>query len=587
MFLITTADIRCLPTDNQDDLLFLGEWCNIFGQSEKKFTFPPHIMPYPWSNNECKKSDFKEIQNLYSSMLIYLKDYLNNIHNLDEDEGYWELIIGAWLQLTVAIIVERYRCLIEATTKNSISDTMVFNSDMNIEPVLNYSSFSEKYIDDEWNLYIYSKIIHYTEMCPYTCIADNHATDTTSSNVEAIKKIKYVHVVKKVAGKFFVLIAANYNKIYFSNSYFSRSKLLRLQLRLRQIPFLVSPLIDVKDNATNWDVRKEIPVAEGNECLNILAKLIPLLLPKSYVESFQDLKNSSAKLYPKTVKLINTGTSDISDDGFKVWAASQRKKGVPLLINQHGGCYGVSELTQAEIFQTKVASKFYSWGWGGNDKVVPMPATKLVELSVDKYDPEGQILLIQFNHSRYSYWAQSFPIAEQMKEYFDEQILFLNNLSQQSFRHLRIRYYPKDFGWEVERRFSDVGFSGLKENSATLNDAIGKSRLCIATYNATTFLETLSSDIPTVIFWNDNHFPLRSSAIKWYEKLKVAGILHDDAISAAKKVNEICDQPLMWWKEAGVQRAKNEFCNHYAKKSDDWLDVWADELNSMIATEND
>ncbi|MFT5716057.1 MAG: putative transferase (TIGR04331 family) [Oleiphilaceae bacterium] len=579
MFLVTTADKRCLIHDN-NELLLLGEWCDIYDKKHQFSNNNHKIMPYPWASSANKKSDFIDIQYLYGRMLGYLKDYLNQVHNVKETEAYWELIIGAWLQLAVAIIYERYRCLIDATSNYSISNTLIFHPKESVEPANDYSDFSEKYIDDEWNLYLYSKIIEFTNMCPFTYIEGPIAKSPTV--VEPSKKLGLRQAIKNIIRKTSGLVPEKYTQIYFSNSYFSTAQLIKLQFRLKQVPVLFSPFVEIKNITADWEMRKEILVSEDNQVLKIMAKLIPLLLPKSYLESFIELKTSAMLSFPKSVKLINTAISDIFDDGFKVWAAEQRKWGVPLLINQHGGCYGASELTQAEIFQTKIATKFYSWGWSDSEKVLPMPAPKLVDLTLKKYDPQGHILLILFNHSRYSYWAQSFPIAEQMREYFQEQLIFLENLSKSTSQYLKIRYYPKDFGWCVEKRFSDAGYAEMKDSSATLNEAMDKARLCIATYNATTFLETLSANMPTVIFWKTNHFPLRSSAFKWYEKLKSVGILHDSAISAAEKVNEISDAPNEWWEQPDVQKAKNEFCDHYAMKDDDWLESWATELNSMV-----
>jgi putative transferase (TIGR04331 family) len=578
MILITTADHRTI--EDRKETLLLGEWCRLYNGNETEIK---KIMPYPWADENKKKTAFYEIQGNYIQLLSALKNYLNDLHDIDENEAYWELVIGAWLQLAVAIIYERYNCLIEARDNYSISNTLIFSPTVKLEPADDYLEFSEKYIDDEWNLFIYSNMIFDEKFFHFNYVDETKLTSPGKSVID--KKNILRKYIKIALCKCFELTTGSYTKVYFSNSYFKPLQLIKLQLRLKQIPNLFSPNVKVPKNMVDWSKRNKLPITTDDALLNVMSKLIPLIIPKAYIESFDDLKKSSLRSFPKTVKLINTSISDMADEGFKLWAAEQMKLGVPLTINQHGGCYGVSELTQAELFQTKIAKKFYSWGWSEGGNVFPMPATKLIgtpQQNKSKSDSNENILLILFNHSRYSYWFQSFPVAEQMKEYFNDQLVFLDKLNLEALSALKIRYYPKDFGWRVEQRFSDGGYASMKDNSSSLETAISNSRLCIATYNATTFLETFSANIPTIIFWKPNHFPLRKSALEWYDKLKSVGILHDNAISAAKMVNDIYEAPDKWWGRSDVQEIKNEFCKCYALKSDEWLEQWAIELESMI-----
>ncbi|NVK73371.1 MAG: hypothetical protein HWE24_07825 [Oceanospirillaceae bacterium] len=577
MILITTADKDTI--EERQNRLLLGEWCRSYKINDTELY---KIMPYPWSDKTKKKEAFYEIQEIYLCLLSSLKDYLNNIHCVDESESYWELIIGAWLQLAIAIIYERYNCLIEARNNYSISDTLIFHPSMKKDPADDYIDFSGRdIIDDEWNLFIYSQMIFENKLFNYTIIDKYKSIEKNNDGLNY--RIDLKKMIKKGLSKIFKFTTGKNTKVYFSNSYFPPFSLIKLQLRLKQMPNLFSPNVKVSNSLTHWEIREKLSISTDNELMILMAKLIPLIMPKAYLESFHKLKKDSLNSFPKVVKLINTGISDIADDGFKIWAAEQIKLGVPLTINQHGGCYGVSDLLHGELFQTKIANKFYSWGWSEGSNVFPMPASKLIGIrQKNKSKSNENILLILFNHSRYSYWFQSFPVAEQMKEYFNEQLAFLDKLNLETLNALKIRYYPKDFGWRVEQRFADAGYKSMKDNSSSLETAISNSKLCIATYNATTFLETFSANVPTIIFWKPNHFPLRKSALEWYDKLKSVGILHDNAISAAKKVNDISEAPGEWWNKPNVQKIKDEFCKQYALKSDDWLEQWVVELETMI-----
>lgn len=93
--------------------------------------------------------------------------------------------------------------------------------------------------------------------------------------------------------------------------------------------------------------------------------------------------------------------------------------------------------------------------------------------------------------------------------------------------------------------------------------------------------KTFSANFPTILFWNPEHWELRSSAQSYFGKLRKVGILHDTPELAADKVNEISDNPTAWWQQTEIQAAKDEFCFHFARTSNSWLKEWKSELLKM------
>ena len=86
------------------------------------------------------------------------------------------------------------------------------------------------------------------------------------------------------------------------------------------------------------------------------------------------------------------------------------------------------------------------------------------------------------------------------------------------------------------------------EYEKSFNDSIANSRLVVSTYNATTFLETMALNIPTVIFWNPKHWELRDEAIDDFEDLKRVGILYHSPEACAKHVSAIWSDVSSWWR---------------------------------------
>jgi putative transferase (TIGR04331 family) len=101
---------------------------------------------------------------------------------------------------------------------------------------------------------------------------------------------------------------------------------------------------------------------------------------------------------------------------------------------------------------------------------------------------------------------------------------------------------------------------------------IKKSRLYISTYNATTYLESLAWNIPTIIFWNPSHWELNEDAEFYIGLLKSVGIFHDTPESAAEQMIKVWDDISTWWGSEEVQNARQEFCKYYSSSSEKPLD---------------
>ena len=94
---------------------------------------------------------------------------------------------------------------------------------------------------------------------------------------------------------------------------------------------------------------------------------------------------------------------------------------------------------------------------------------------------------------------------------------------------------------------------------------IKKSRLYISTYNATTYLESLYWNVPTIIFWDPKHWELRENAKPYFELLKSVGIFHDTPEGAAQQMINVWDDIDLWWNSKEVQNARLKFCKQYSR----------------------
>ena len=86
-----------------------------------------------------------------------------------------------------------------------------------------------------------------------------------------------------------------------------------------------------------------------------------------------------------------------------------------------------------------------------------------------------------------------------------------------------------------------------------------KSRIYVSTYNATTYLESLAIDVPTVSYWNPDHWELLAPAKPNFEELEKVKVLHRSPESAAMHIQIIWNGVRTWWKSIEVQEVIDNF----------------------------
>jgi putative transferase (TIGR04331 family) len=123
-----------------------------------------------------------------------------------------------------------------------------------------------------------------------------------------------------------------------------------------------------------------------------------------------------------------------------------------------------------------------------------------------------------------------------------------------------------DYGWGQAARWHEH-FPELRldEGREPIVSLIEKCRLCISTYNGTTFLESLAMNIPTIIFWNPNHWECRDSAVPYFDRMRAVGIFHETPESAAHQMARVWDDVATWWNSKSVQAVRKEFCYRYSR----------------------
>ena len=570
-FLVTTPDET--TWDLKQPLLFLGEWCRLFSRRDISTELDIAIHPYHWDDRHKYERDYRDLGKLYEQKLADLSIQLGNLHGVSTEIRYWRIIIGPWLRFFIDAVFDRYELVRTVSETNAISGTRIHTYNLNDWIPTDFQEFYDQFRDDPWNHIIFSE-----------CIINSGITfEKLSSQITPRKKAEVVQnpfrkLVKRFLESYLNFLPSRFSKIVIVASNMPLAKLINFQKTLGQLPYVSSPNVRVNDRIRDDGKRASLifnqPETPFEQLLN---KLIATLIPYAYIENFSTFQKKSLSRFPKDPKLILTANAYQADDGFKIWAAHHVENNKPLILEQHGGHYGIGLLNQTEDHQLKIADKFASWGWKSKEysNVVPMPALKLNSGEI-KYNKSGNILMTTASYPRYFYCHFSVAVAGQMLGYIEEQIRFVKILSSDMLNSLRIRTDTGQFGWDINDRFHAAGIGGVIESSGgiSLIKRLESCRISVSTYNATVFLETLAANFPTLVFFDPGKYEIRSEARPMMDQLRKVGILHDTPESAARFLNEIGNDVEQWWLNDEIQEVREQFCDNFAFSSADWEADW-------------
>ena len=566
MFLITTADQRFWEVSNK--VLFLGGWCKSYDQEKIWSAVDYEVLPYHWDDRSRFFEDYKYLDKLYERVLRDLAEELNKLHNVNYSVRYWRIIVGPWLQNFLQNFYDRYLSISSVIESGNAISTWLPDVLEWVVPD-DFNCFSRWVRGHEYNLFLYSRLIKDLGGINYEKIDAPLKLSNSGIGKQSFKK----NVLIKVVSCFSDMVPNFLNKIVFVASYIKPRDLFRLQTSLGQIPyFCANEIIELKPIEVNESMRNRIQIRAGlNQFESILPSWISKQIPKVHVEGYFNMIHMARQKYPKSPKVIVTANALFGYEGFKLWAGENVEKKAKWVGTQHGGAHGISLWSASETHETKVADRYFTWGWkdADNPTIVPLASARLYRGKQKiKNNPTGRILWMGYSGSLYSDCSYSSPIGPQYLDYIDDQKTFLKEVCPSVRNLLLLRLYPLELGWREDYMWQQLDSSlELYRGTKSSFDQLNESRLSIGTYNGMGILETLSANFPTIIFWNPNHWELRESAKPVFEAMLSAGIFHDTPQSAAFAVNEIYQDVQSWWMSPEVQNAKNKFCDHFANTS--------------------
>ena len=560
------------PNDPETSVLFLGEWCRLYSRKEHWSKMNAEIMPYHWDDRNKLYNDYQYLNNLYENTLKALTKQLNEIHSVSHSLRYWRILAGPWVAFFMQMVFDRWSMLNSAFKSYDINCCKILLTVDNTFIPKDHNEFNNMCIDDNWNEMIYGQLLKEYRKdhidFEYITIKNDQVENTYRDNGLIRSSPSSL--------KQFLLSAINKYKYWMNSSddfFFFKTYLpsaiedeLLLRLGQKPKPWATPhiPIVEASMGMRKWIVDK---YNEFDEFSNIIGRMIPLHLPTAYLEGYNSLVNLIENLtWPKKPKCIFASNGIQTVDLLKAWAAQKVEDGTSLTIGQHGGHYGIGKWSMIEEHEISISDRYLSWGWSdpNQPKVHPVGQIKNVRpLGINHAEQSGLLLMTNAT-PRQSYYLYSTPFSSQWLDYLEGEFIFTENLNPLIYNDMLVRLYVHDYGWEQEKRWNDR-FPDLALDLGKKNifELIAKSRLIVATNNGAVHLEAFTMDIPTVIFWNPNHWEIRDSAVPYFDELKRVGIFHETPESAALHVSEVWDDVDGWWKSKPVRDVLEQFKSQY------------------------
>lgn len=580
MFLTLTADRRFSKVG--DHRVFLGGWCLPPGPAGPKDP-PDEILPYVFDDRAALYDAYLYVDETYRYFLPQLVRLLNGIHRTDHRDRYWEILVGYWLRQYLEVLYERYVNIraalrVAAERGERIHVELVRPGDC-VTPE-DTRDFELRCIEDDYNQQIYTRIIEHTGGFEITYAEPGQgaiAPDLGGWRSRLKGRLKE-------SAKWACLVLSRRNGFFICSTYFPLRTLLGSAYRLRIFPTFDTPRFRFESRTPiDPGLREALRGMNARDDFEELAgSTIWRDMPRIYLENFPKLRRAVRRHYPKRVKLIATSNAFASNEGFKLWTAEQTEMfGVPYVILQHGGNYGSALWNSNEDYETAVADLFLTYGWDdpGKDNVIPFFANRISAPDSDRIcgDPRGDILWVLVSLPRYAYTMYSVPVGSQVDDYLNDQARFIGALPDRIRSLVRCRPFPIAYGWsDIARIRQKAGPFAIDPTRKPIRNRLSSIRLFVGTYNATAHLESMAANVPTVLYWNPEHWEIRPSARDIMEALHEVGILHFTPEDAARKVAEIGADTIAWWGRAEIQDVRKRFCTRFARTHPDAGRLWAD-----------
>lgn len=559
------------------ELIFLGEWCKKFSESDIWNNKDFETLTYHWQNPRKIDKDNLYLEGVYEKLLESLVINLNAIHEVNLSLRAWRIIIGPWLLTFVSTLWDRWE-VVNTLINTYPLENLYFkrNKNYQINPPNDYEQSLRQFGDDYWNEVIFSKLLVKKNISYEDISLDNVKTNKLKSNKNNTRLLESV--------SYFFQRPKTRRKLTIFHAYFPKSFMfllnLRLKMRVRMDSYFNLNLIYSNTNSDHRSKHK-INSLDDDSFEGFVSSQLFNYIPKAYLEDFKKIYAYALSI-PRS-ELIHTANAHFGNEIFKTWAALNCEKGSKLIISSHGGAI----YPKYSVFdhQEKISDERIIWGMPWLKGQRTLPPNKL-SFKIKNINQFGFISFIDNDSMRYSYRCMSASQGPLVKKSFSKSIKFLELLAEKSDLNIRIKpkysgdnetalMYEKIFGKEV-----------LLGPKTQMKDIAKNSKLIICSYPQTAYAEAMYSGVPTLLVYDQEIWSTQSIYNDLIVEMTKNKMIFSDPLAAAEHVINLNENIILWWHSDEIIKVRekfNEMCITFqSKKLDNWLSFFKEQI-SFIA----
>ena len=559
-----------------------GPWCfagqeEFFPDWEERFSFPPEPLRRP---EEAARAA-EEAQALCADSIPRVAERLCP-HWKDLPEAYWETLLAPWAIVVASQIVERQkrvRALCEAWGETPLEVELlpegcrfVFGTDQDV--VLHGA------LGADFNHWLFSRLLEAQWPAAWRAIVLPERERRFPREEHPPRPGRREALKKRLRELLLRLLFPRLKGM-------SPAQALRFSLALRG---------ECAGRDRSRSLREAFgSAATGRACALPLAPL-PLFLA-ALPESLRRMDHPPAVFPPLGRRRLRVaGIAAYEDAEYRRSLAVWRAQGHRLAYVQHGGNYGQIAAACATAVVEYSQHAFITWGWdsytarglgqGDGPRWVPLPYPQLSAMKDAWRGGSGRLILVGTEMPLYAYRLDARPTPLQLVQYREDKQWFLEALPRAVQDVTFYRPYfdvpgsLEDAPWLLPR------FPHVHLCTGPLEAHMLSCRLLVLDHNCTTLLQAMAANVPTIAFWTRDVWPLTREADAWLDRLAEVGIWQPTAESAAARVYEVWEDPLVWWRSEAVQRVRREFCRCHARTAGRGLGaLWMRTLNKLTKDE--
>ncbi len=293
-------------------------------------------------------------------------------------------------------------------------------------------------------------------------------------------------------------------------------------------------------------------------------------LPMSLVENFAEIQSAVSVKTKRTPRAFFTAHLHVSSDSFLIWSVMQRKRGMRLILSQHGGLNGQGLIpTRGEEFEKTFANQYFHWGWESSSSAIQVPA----QINVwarrrQRSNYLSKLVIITDCTYRLSRrpWASTNDNIRYRRMLLETYGSLEEELQQNTIVRLHHDHDKYDESHHTMWR-NEFSKANLDDGHSSIWALRRQARLLVCTSLGTSEIEQFARNMPTVLRLDPEVHALRSSCASLFEDLESVGVVHWTTDSFNEFVNNHWRDIDHWWNRHGVQKLVTEYISRFCHQS--------------------